>query len=64
MEHIYLIRSCIEILARGIRIDTADRHTGTVSYRLIQNYKVNILGGLMIQKNITKQHFQLFFHLK
>jgi len=62
MEHIYLIRSCIEILARGIRIDTADRHTGTV--RLIQNYKVNILGGLMIQKKITKQHFQLFFHLK
>ena len=39
MEEIFEIRSCIEILANDIKVDTTD-------LQLIENYKVYILGDL------------------
>ena len=41
MEEIFEIRSCIEILANDIEVNTTDQFL-----KLIKNYKVYILGDL------------------
>ena len=44
MEEIFEIRSCIEISANDIKIDTTDQY---YVLQLIRNYKVYILGDLL-----------------
>jgi len=56
MEEIFEIRSCIEILANDIKVDSTDQYNAvqlTENYKVYENMQSSCVPGVLELKNLT-----------